>query len=223
MSQLPLYFVIKRYRPNIEDDYPRLEPFKDLSVLIQSKKNPDSSWSLELVKNPLQLIEGSNLITTENDVWFNGRIVEIAVSKYNTPSTLTMRIKFNNTVFVNSEFSYSIPLLKIDKPTETLAREFYNLPENLEYGFDLNNLSVTIPEQKEPKLQEIKIPAHIMATYIQSLLDKKELCPITMEPLQRDTLYITECGHAMSKSAARKWITQKKSCPVCRVKCSFCG
>ena len=138
MHQLPLYFIIRRYRPNIEDDHPILEPFKDLGVLIQSKKNSNGSWSLELVKNPLQLIEGSNLITTENDVWFNGSIIELTVCKYNilptpTITTLTMRIKFNGMVLVNSEFSYSIPLLKIDKPTETLAREFYNLPENLEY------------------------------------------------------------------------------------------
>jgi hypothetical protein len=129
-------------------------------------------------------------------------------------------MRYNSISLVTPQ--YTIPILKIDKPCETLSHEFYSLTEHLEYSFDLDSLRNTQTEQiyKEPKV-ESKIPAHIIAAYVESLLNKNEVCPITMEPLESSSLYITECGHAMSKSAACRWITEKNSCPVCRVECSF--
>jgi hypothetical protein len=224
MSDLPLYFAIKRYRPNIEEEYPSLEPYKNLGVLIQSTKNQNGSWSLEMVNNPSILIEDASTSVSNADRWFNNRIDEFQVCKYNSTTTIPLRIKFNYTIIVNTDFT--IPLLKISDPCNVLSKAFYDLPNNLDYGFELNNAiqreTQTIPKFLETKPQEIKIPSHIMSAYIQSLLDKKEVCPITMEPLEQDTLYVTTCGHAMNKGAAERWITQKKTCPVCRVACSFC-
>jgi len=225
MTNLPLYFAIKRYRPNIDHEFPDLEPYKNLAVLIQSRKNPNGSWKMELVDNPLLLIQDSSVTSSFQDIWFNKRIVEIPICKHSSTNTINLRIKYNDTILVNSE--YTIPLLKISDPCQVLSESFYNLnlPENLSYGFELNNVipsvSGSLRSTLQEKPQESKIPSHIMAAYIQSLLDKKDLCPITMEPLERDTLYVTTCGHAMTKSAATTWITQKKSCPVCRTALNY--
>ena len=209
MSEFPLYFAIRRYRPNIEDDYPELEPYKNLGVIIQSTKDSSGTWKLDLVETPSILLENVRIVSSRRDQWYSDRIVDIPVYKYKSSSTLTMRVKFSDTILITPDFS--LPLLKISDPCEVLSTKFYNLPEYLSCGFDIS-LSLS----SEIKGGNSKIPEHIMAVYIQSLLDKKEVCPITMEPLQKESLHITSCGHAMSKAAATRWFAQKDSCPVCR-------
>jgi len=221
MTQIPLYFAIKRYRPNIESEYPTLEPYKNLAVLIQSTRKSNGSWSVEMINNPSILIEDSSISASTVDRWFNNRIVEIPICKHASTTTMPLRIKFSDAIIVNTEFT--IPLLKISDPCEVLSKAFYDLPNNLDYGFELNIVNPMSSKILPNKPGQFKIPSHIIAAYIQSLLDKKEVCPITMEPLERDTLYITDCGHAMNRGAAERWITQKKSCPVCRVACNFCA
>lgn len=65
------------------------------------------------------------------------------------------------------------------------------------------------------------LPQHIVNSYIQSLLDKHEVCPITMEPFAQDSVVITPCGHAVSQDAAVHWIQDAHSCPVCRKACTI--
>lgn len=218
MADFPAYFAINRYRPNIDNQYPTLEPYKNLAVLIHSTKNANGTWVLELIENPLLLLEGYRVTNTTYDRWFNNRIVELPVCKHESTTTILMRSRFNDSVLETPE--YIIPLLKISDPCEVLSRKFYNLPENLSCGFELLSSArvVSTPEisPKNNPIQTSKIPDHIIEIYIQNLLDKKEVCPITMEPLQRDSLHITSCGHAMSKGAAERWLNQKNSCPVCR-------
>lgn len=62
-------------------------------------------------------------------------------------------------------------------------------------------------------------PQHIVNGYIDSVLQKKELCPITFQELEKTTSCITPCGHAASYEAAKHWIIKKNTCPVCRNTC----
>jgi len=57
---------------------------------------------------------------------------------------------------------------------------------------------------------------HIIKSYIVSQIAKEECCPITMEKLIPSMVSITDCGHLMEYKAAKKWILDKKICPVCR-------
>jgi hypothetical protein len=205
MPEFPLYFAIRRYRPNIEDDYPELEPYKNLGVIIQSTKDSSGNWKLELLETPSILLENVRIIPSR-DEWYSNRIVDMTAYKYKSKSTIAIRVKFNDIALVTPEFS--IPLLKISDPCEVLSNKFFNITEHTSCAFDVSS---NVPLVVKPT-----IPEHIMAVYIQSLLDKKEICPITMEPLQKESLYITSCGHAMSKAAATRWFAQKDSCPVCR-------
>ena len=208
MPEFPLYFAIRRYRPNIEDDYPELEPYKNLGVIIQSIKDSSGNWKLEMLETPSILLENVR-ITSSRDQWYSNRIVDMTTYKHESKTIITMRVKFNDTVLVTPEFT--IPLLKISDPCEVLSRKFFNLPNYISCAFNVSS-----NDPIEVKVVEPTIPEHILKIYIQTLLDKKEICPITMEPLQRESLHITSCGHAMSKAAATRWFAQKDSCPVCR-------
>jgi hypothetical protein len=65
------------------------------------------------------------------------------------------------------------------------------------------------------------LPQHIVNSYIQTLLQAGETCPISMEPLTQESSVITPCGHAVSKDAAVHWIQGAHSCPVCRKACTI--
>lgn len=61
------------------------------------------------------------------------------------------------------------------------------------------------------------IPQHIVNLYIEGIVAKKELCPITINELQKHTTCITPCGHAMTHSSMKHWLQGGNSCPVCRL------
>lgn len=65
------------------------------------------------------------------------------------------------------------------------------------------------------------IPSHILQGFLESILEKKELCPIKMHELNKTTICTTPCGHAMSYEAAVLWLKEHNACPVCRNKCAI--
>jgi len=65
------------------------------------------------------------------------------------------------------------------------------------------------------------IPQYILNGYIENLVTKCEDCPLLLTPLIRETTCVTPCGHAMTDSAAERWILDSHACPVCRAPCSI--
>jgi hypothetical protein len=61
-----------------------------------------------------------------------------------------------------------------------------------------------------------KIPQCVVNGYIESLIAKREICPISLEPLEKETTLVSPCGHAISHHAVLHWIRGAHSCPVCR-------
>ena len=45
---------------------------------------------------------------------------------------------------------------------------------------------------------------------------KEEICPISWEPLKRETVCVTSCGHFFKKDALAMWREESNLCPVCR-------
>jgi len=71
-----------------------------------------------------------------------------------------------------------------------------------------------------PAVNKQFIPQHVINTYLQSVLDKKEDCPISCVEMNRETICMTHCGHAMCYKYAIEWMKYKQLCPVCRVPCT---
>jgi hypothetical protein len=72
----------------------------------------------------------------------------------------------------------------------------------------------------EPKIIyekiQIKLPKHIRDTLVAECIEKKEICPISMEPLEATTIAITSCFHFFRKQSIEEWLKTNQTCPQCR-------
>jgi hypothetical protein len=82
-----------------------------------------------------------------------------------------------------------------------------------------------IPEQQHQQQHQqhqqpqAQVPQHVINGYIESVIQKKELCPILMTELTLTTTSMTPCGHCISKDALITWFQTIHACPVCRLPC----
>jgi hypothetical protein len=198
----PPYFALKRYRPSISETYHELTPFKNIAALISTKKLYDNVWSLDIVEYPEVILEGSQIVESNDDIWFNSSIPTFSVYSDNKMNRVVM--KFNNYIIRHS--SGCIPLFKMSEPCFTLHEAFLRLNTDTykKFRFEL------VVSKLMPVENIITSNSHI-----QNLIDKNETCPVSMIPLTRYNTRITSCGHAFSSSVER-WISEKGSCPVCR-------
>jgi hypothetical protein len=61
-----------------------------------------------------------------------------------------------------------------------------------------------------------KIPTHIIRGFVESAIQKKETCPITLETLVMGNIAMTPCGHLFEKQALIHSINRNAICPNCR-------
>jgi hypothetical protein len=222
MYSLPPFFALRRYRPNVESDYPELDAYKNIAVLLQTTKNENNSWSLDIVQNPHRLLNGAIISSQMDDLWFNTKVIEVNIKQHNSSNVHKVSIKYNNTIIKYNDSI--IPLFKIGIPCTVLDDIFFHLKESqyVSFRFEMKNGPIQqsiIKPSTTIVLHKNSIPQHMINTFIESLLDKKEICPILLESFTKDTICITSCGHPISKQSAETWFLQKKTCPVCRAPC----
>ena len=68
-----------------------------------------------------------------------------------------------------------------------------------------------------PLPQSQKIPSHIVRGFVESAINKKEVCPISLDALVMGHVAMTTCGHLFEKEALTNVInTMCPTCPTCR-------
>jgi hypothetical protein len=77
-------------------------------------------------------------------------------------------------------------------------------------------LPVAPPVTEPVAAPTAKIPQHIFRCFVDAAIEKKEECPITMEPLTRDTVAATSCGHLFDREAIGRVLRDSGRCPTCR-------
>jgi len=63
------------------------------------------------------------------------------------------------------------------------------------------------------------MPRHIADLVLAKAEADGQTCPITMEPIRRNTASITSCGHIFQTAAIREWLQTRYTCPDCRQPC----
>ena len=69
-----------------------------------------------------------------------------------------------------------------------------------------------------PTIQRIQtnLPPHVMRLVVEHAIQSHALCPITMEPIQKETAAVTPCGHVFDRTALETWYADHDTCPECR-------
>ena len=69
------------------------------------------------------------------------------------------------------------------------------------------------------RLVDVKqVPDYVVKGWLKNAVHV-ENCPISHDSMTLDDICSTPCYHAMTYSAAFRWISDSKSCPVCRKSC----
>jgi hypothetical protein len=62
----------------------------------------------------------------------------------------------------------------------------------------------------------VRIPQFVFRSYVTNAIEKKECCPITLEPLTKENVGCIPCGHLFDKKALEKSLQTSGKCPTCR-------
>ena len=225
---LPSRYILKRFKPDLQQTHPDLAIHKDDAILITTTQIgfQERVYEMEIQQNPIEVLGNSIILHSTSDIWFGGEKVVFTVKH---AETMMKSVFTFNDIILDTIYGH-IPVLKQSEPCQLFGNLFKFLHTDLyeSYRFKCTPGTVLVAPENPAgggggypiPVEKGKVPQHILNVYIQSLLDKEENCPIQMVPLTKETVRITPCGHAMSASAAEYWITYKHSCPVCRQNCS---
>jgi hypothetical protein len=63
------------------------------------------------------------------------------------------------------------------------------------------------------------LPQHVANIVLDDAISKNEICPISNEPITKETGSVTSCGHVFCKESIDHWLSIKNECPVCKQTC----
>jgi hypothetical protein len=90
--------------------------------------------------------------------------------------------------------------------------------EDTEEKWHFKKHAIAPPRPSAPFIQPapVKIPTHIVRGFIESAIQKKEVCPITLETLVMGNVAMTSCGHLFERQAIVNSLASSNTCPNCR-------
>ncbi len=62
----------------------------------------------------------------------------------------------------------------------------------------------------------VAIPAFVAEALLEKALAAEEMCPISMEPLEKGKTAATSCFHLFHREAIAEWLKTHAECPVCK-------
>ena len=159
------------------------------------------------VQNPQRLVGNSQWITHDEDgpvqkVWHyrNASSVSDAARYLDTMKRLKKSIMLEG---IGEVFVWFI-----DKPNTILPGTYYHVSHGMDTA-KYWHFSVTSP-------RKIAVPKHVLRAFMESSIEKNTACPITMEPLTKDTVAYTACGHLFQRDAIDIAVRGSGKCPTCR-------
>lgn len=218
---LPCIFALRRYRTNIQEAYPELEPFEDIACLVCSEHLGENKYTFTLLVDPIDFLGESSMVEYEERP-ADFTHIRVLDGKDEMATVVSQGCLNINTA------TGKIPVLQFLNPCRVLMDEFMDLKGHPELYFWCKNkfqIGTSIAVQKQRKgndsiVQKQTYPQHIVNLIVEDAIQHKKQCPIQFEDLTKESTRVTPCGHIMSADGAVCWIRAKNSCPVCRVACS---
>jgi len=95
------------------------------------------------------------------------------------------------------------------------------IPVHLRRMMDLPRQFIPIPSLSypvpPPRLLGTK--PHLVSLVLKNAIEEKKVCPITLDPITRESICIAPCYHCFTKEAIETWILTNRTCPECREIC----
>jgi len=93
---------------------------------------------------------------------------------------------------------------------KSIYRIALNLAKPIPYTYSSSSKAVSPP-----------LPAFVRTLLVEEAISKKQDCPITMEPITKESATVTSCYHVFDQDAIASWLTTHSTCPVCKQTCSL--
>jgi len=172
-------------------------------------------WYFESVKNPQQFVGTGQ--------WELGQ--EGSLASYwhyraatNASAAATYHSYMNRgkrSIYLGGEISQRVHLWNIDKANTILPSTYYHCSHGLdtenEWSFKVYPLAPVVVAPQQQK-QSMTLPVHVLRCFMDSAIQRGDTCPITLEPLTKESIAYTSCGHLFDHAS----IMQCARCPTCR-------
>lgn len=196
-------------------------------VNVKQVERPDfprfKLLSLEIVEYPFELV--NNKIFCED-----GQACYEQPYAFLRPATTTypesvMVMNLNRTyMYLDMEDGTKMYEYMIPHPCLFLGKIFHDIrngkDKNNRYHFVAGKDRVCFRRPTPPKpvrpASKNTIPLHIFRVFVDQVIEKKEDCPITMEPLTLEDVASPPCGHLFHYDAIVRALKDSGKCPTCR-------
>jgi hypothetical protein len=205
------------------------------------RTNRDEPYYLKVLGSPTTIPEVSYKVPFESTtliLWFANAYVckrsddelipvmpIMNVSNYNyfhsliVPSYNGYKI-YNNNDIIKREYIQKYNTFSEETKTNILKNSKKIPFDVLIEHIQTNNISI-----ESTKSIEIKpLPTYVKTLLIDNAISKEECCPITMEPISKETASVTTCFHVFETSSIETWLNDEKNnskCPVCKQQCKI--
>lgn len=169
----------------------------------------------DVIRDPLTMMGSFTFHTEpypveEHSVVFLRESSRTGIHYYNSTMTSTDNyIQLYNEII--REYTMTTPNL-------ILPSSFYKVftGEDVKKRYHFTNPTVVLRPLVGVSLKPSCFPIHIFNSYIESEIQKGTICAITMEPITKENVAMTKCGHCFEKNALATALGVKKICPTCR-------
>jgi hypothetical protein len=186
-------------------------------------------WNLELVEWPLQQLEGFIWKTngeekrSEKFILKNSELCKIGRTRNYLDSGT---ISIYEYLIDRPSSSLPIAFYKARMSEEPEGQWWFDSGEQMDFFLDLSEQwwfdvgDLTIERagtiERAVTTKKLAIPPHVFKILVETMVARKEVCPISMEPLQLDTTVGLPCGHLFEESSLTQALQEKMTCPICR-------
>ena len=197
------HMIILRALPSSEKDTKVKERFV---VCISEYKQQKRSWSLTIMNDSKIFMKDYKLVTDSSSATpAETYLIERESSRHPVvyyQSQMNRTGRYMEIPRVQKIYEYDMtPRLKI------LPTKFYKVYMNKDVEMRWHFTVADAEAEAEPK-----IPVHVQEAYIEHALINKDVCPISLEVLERGKVFCTPCGHLFATGL----VENLEVCPVCR-------
>jgi hypothetical protein len=191
---------------------------------VKEQTRPDfpkfKLYTLELVEEPLSIM--NNKILHDDGVPYSGQSYAYLRPSSEIYAESVMIMNMNRTrYYLEMEDKSRMYEYTIATPATVLGPLFYDICKGKDgankYHFVAGKERACFrrPNPARP-ISKNTIPMHVFRSFVDQAIEKKECCPIMLDPLTKENVASPPCGHLFCYDAIVRALKISGKCPTCR-------